>query len=278
MPSYGAVWQQRYAFAWDHTQIRPSKLSAFKAVAKRLVAAKARYRAVEAKTGVPWYMIAVIHEREASQNWHTQLAQGDPLNRKSTHVPKGEGPYASWEEGAIFALKRFKNVIDWRLEKILYHVEAYNGWGYYNHGVPSAYVWAGTTVYSSGKYVSDGVWSPTAVDQQLGCAGLIKCMMELDPSIQPQRETHGSKETEKKPPVGPIVVGGGAATVGLWSWFAAHPRLSILAALLVAGTVGYLVYHFSAHTSANNKENTDVGQDQNGVNTIPVDQSKVGQV
>jgi lysozyme family protein len=51
------------------------KPGSFNAVAKHLVdpSAKARYRAVSAKTGVPWAFIAVAHEREASQNWNTQL-------------------------------------------------------------------------------------------------------------------------------------------------------------------------------------------------------------
>ena len=33
------------------------------------LAAKARYQAVAAKTGVPWFVIAVIHQRESSQNF-----------------------------------------------------------------------------------------------------------------------------------------------------------------------------------------------------------------
>jgi lysozyme family protein len=68
----------------------------FAAYAKQLVAAKARYQAVEAKTGVPWYAIAVIHMRESSQSWAGSLAQGDPWNRVSTHVPAGRGPFVSW--------------------------------------------------------------------------------------------------------------------------------------------------------------------------------------
>jgi lysozyme family protein len=79
----------------------------FAAVAKRLVSsdAKSQYRAVAAKTGVPWAAIAVIHEREASQDWKGSLAQGDPWNRVSVHVPVGRGPFASWEDAAII-LKR----------------------------------------------------------------------------------------------------------------------------------------------------------------------------
>jgi lysozyme family protein len=73
-------------------------------IALHLFQAKKRYQAVEAKTGVPWAVIAVIHERESSQNFNTQLGQGDPLNRVSVHVPAGRGPFSTWEEGAYDAL------------------------------------------------------------------------------------------------------------------------------------------------------------------------------
>src|SRR5450631_3672478 len=73
-------------------------------VARRLLAAKARYQTVAARTGVPWFVIAVIHEREASQDWAGSLAQGDPWNRVSVHVPAGRGPFRSWEEAAVDAL------------------------------------------------------------------------------------------------------------------------------------------------------------------------------
>src|SRR3954468_4720639 len=82
------------------------KVSSFVSVAGRLAGwnAKQRYQPVALKTGVPWFVIAVIHEREASQNWSKSLAQGDPWNKKSVHVPKGRGPFKSWEEAAIDAL------------------------------------------------------------------------------------------------------------------------------------------------------------------------------
>jgi lysozyme family protein len=69
----------------------------FAATAKSLVGGKPRYQTVEAKTGIPWFVIAVIHERESSQNRFGSLAQGDPWNRVSVHVPKGRGPFQSWE-------------------------------------------------------------------------------------------------------------------------------------------------------------------------------------
>ncbi|WOH68115.1 hypothetical protein [Bradyrhizobium sp. BWA-3-5] len=55
----------------------------FASVARHLVAANAKthYQAVSAKTGVPWAVIAVIHQRECSQDWGGSLAQGDPHRR-----------------------------------------------------------------------------------------------------------------------------------------------------------------------------------------------------
>lgn len=188
MPTYGNRWPV-YAKQWDGMTLKQTRLSTINSTAKRLVAAKARYQAVEKVTGVPWWWIAATHEREASQSWSASLAQGDPWNRVSTHVPRGRGPFPSWEAAAIDALKidGVSNVKDWRLEKALFYWEAFNGWGYYSHGIPSPYVWGATSVQKPGKYVADGVWS-LAVDQQLGTAAMLKAMMALDPSIKPIRE------------------------------------------------------------------------------------------
>lgn len=156
-------------------------------IAANLYRAKARYQAVEAKTGVPWPIIAVIHERESSQNFRTQLGQGDPLNQVSTHVPKGRGPFSSWEEGAYDALVLCPPFLarrkDWSLSAALTALETYNGIGYAAKGVPSPYLWAGTDQYVSGKYVKDGVYDPSKVDAQMGCAALLMALMALDPSI-----------------------------------------------------------------------------------------------
>lgn len=160
----------------------------FAPVAKRLVAAKERYQEVERETGVPWYFIAVTHQRESSQRWDRSLAQGDPWNKVSTHVPKGRGPFPSWEAAAIDALVKCAPYAarnkDWSIGGLLTMLERYNGLGYANKGIPSPYVWSGTDQYVRGKYVADGVFDPSAVDKQLGCAGLLLAMKNIDPSIE----------------------------------------------------------------------------------------------
>ncbi|MGY2807743.1 lysozyme family protein [Bradyrhizobium sp. USDA 4506] len=60
----------------------------FTGVAKRLVApeAKARYQAVEVKTGVPWAFIAVAHERESSQDSTARRERGRTrIGRSAAH-------------------------------------------------------------------------------------------------------------------------------------------------------------------------------------------------
>jgi lysozyme family protein len=161
----------------------------FSSIAKHLVSptAKPRYQAVAAKTGVPWAVIAAIHERECSQDWTGSLAQGDPWNGISVHVPAGRGPFKSWEEAAIDALvncaPHAARNRDWSIGGTLTKLEEYNGLGYASRGVPSPYLWSGTDQYRSGKYVRDGVYDPDAVDSQLGCAGLLMAMMALDRTI-----------------------------------------------------------------------------------------------
>lgn len=177
--------KQLNAARWARAKL--TRGAEFKPVAKRLVAAKERYMAVSDQTGVPWFFIAVTHQRESAQRWDRSLAQGDPWNKKSVHVPKGRGPFASWEEAAVDALvvcppKAASNK-DWSIGGLLTMLEQYNGLGYANKGIPSPYIWSGTDQYQRGKYIADGKFSATTVDKQLGCAGLLLAMREIDPSI-----------------------------------------------------------------------------------------------
>lgn len=172
---------------WQAAHVMASLVPLITSVSRRLLSAKMRYQAVEAATHVPWAIIAVIHERESSQSWQASLAQGDPWNKVSVHVPRGRGPFSSWEEAAIDALTVCQPHLaqwdDWSIGGALCALDAYNGEGYWLHGMPSPYLWASTDQYSRGKYVSDGHFDPGAVDHQLGCAALLLRMTDLDPTI-----------------------------------------------------------------------------------------------
>ena len=190
----------------EHRWANAKQTRDFGGVAKRLVAAKGRYQAVAARTGVPWAFIAVVHEREASQNWQTQFGQGDPLDRVSVHVPRGRGPFKTWEDGAYDALVNCSPFAsrnkDWGIGATLTKLEEYNGLGYAARNQPSPYVWSGTDQYKSGKYVRDGVYDPSVVDSQPGCAGLLMAMMSIDPSITFEG-AKSSVGTKPSSPIGP---------------------------------------------------------------------------
>jgi lysozyme family protein len=186
----------------------------FGPVAKRLCAAKARYQTISDATGVPWFAIAVIHEREASQRFDRQLGQGDPLNQVSTHDPAGRGPFFdhpndppgqdAFYRGALDALTDCEPYAarwrDWSAGGTMTLLEQYNGLGYAAKGLPSPYVWSGTDQYRSGKYVADHVFDPNVVDSQLGCAGLIKAMMAIDPTIAFTGATDATPKPIPPPP------------------------------------------------------------------------------
>jgi lysozyme family protein len=159
--------------------------------ARVAVANKGRYLAIARQAGMPdiaWVFIAVSHYRESSQDFSKSLAQGDPWNAVSHNVPAGRGPFKSFEEAAVDALVKCApyaaRLTNWSIGGMLTNLERYNGIGYANNGIPSPYIWSGTDQYQSGKYVRDGVFDPNAVDKQLGCAGLILTMMQLDASIK----------------------------------------------------------------------------------------------
>lgn len=230
---------------WDKCIVNPDKIAAFKQVGDRLSAstAKARYQTVEKKTGVPWWFIAVVHEREASQRWDRSLAQGDPWNKKSTHVPANRGPFNSWEDAAYDALVNCPPYAarnkDWTIGGALTMLEKYNGLGYYRKGIPSPYIWAGTNQYSRGKYVSDGVFSATTVDTQLGVAGLLKSMGTFSKVTPVAAASAGAAGA---------VVAGGAAMASTphhyWPWI-----IGGTTAVAAAGGLGALIYNFNQRST-----------------------------
>ena len=172
---------------WKACHVTPDLIPLIDRISHRLCASKGTYQTVEAVTGVPWAIVAVIHERESSQSWFGSLAQGDPWNKVSIHVPRGIGPFSSWAAAAIYALQNCRPFAakwtDWTIPGALCLLEQYNGEGYWNIGLPSPYLWSSTDQYRAGKYIADGHFDPNAIDHQTGCAALLKRMALIDQSI-----------------------------------------------------------------------------------------------
>lgn len=165
--------------------IRPAKAAEIETLVNRLIGNRARYEAVAQKTGVPWQVVAVIHNMESSQSFTRHLHNGDPLTARTVQVPAGRpktgSPPFTWEAscGDALGMKDLGSV-NWTLADTLYQLEGYNGWGYRLHHqhVLSPYLWSGSNHYTSGKYVKDGVWSDTAVSGQMGAAVLLRRLAE----------------------------------------------------------------------------------------------------
>jgi lysozyme family protein len=159
-------------------------------VARQIKNNKARYDAVASKTGVPWYVVGIIHYRESSLNFQKHLHNGDPLAAPTVNVPAGR-PSANrknftFEESASDALtlNGFNKKSFTTIPTTLKALEEYNGLGYTKYdNIKSPYVWSGTNLYSAGKYTSDGNLSATVVDQQMGAAAIIKALQKLGVNI-----------------------------------------------------------------------------------------------
>ena len=173
-----------YITLWGELAIRRSAETKLKTIIEKIILTRKAYEVVESQTGIPWYVIAAIHNLESSLNFKTHLHNGDSLDRRTINVPAGRprngNPPFTWMESAKDALDYlgFTDVSDWTLPRICYVLEGYNGWGYrlYHSHVKSPYLWSYSNHYTKGKYIKDGRWSEDTVSEQIGAIVLIKAM------------------------------------------------------------------------------------------------------
>lgn len=182
--------KNEYERNWANLEIRPSRLADANAVARRAINGKTTYQQIERLTGVPWHFAALCHYRESNFDFDTYLGNGESLHRVTTIVPKGRGPFATFVDGAVdaFRIENFVGTHDWSIARILFRLEAFNGFGYHAKGCNSPYLYGGSTLYGppearAGKFVRDHVFDPNHVDSQLGTAVILRAMMSLDSSI-----------------------------------------------------------------------------------------------
>jgi lysozyme family protein len=155
----------------------------------KLISNAPRYKEVEARSHVPWYVVGVMHIMECDGRFDCHLHNGDPLAHKTVHVPAGRPNLDkwTWEDSAVDALEWEKKVSwdargldpdDWSLPAILYRLEAWNGFGARKRGVPTPFLWSGTTYYKTGKYGADGIWDSALRSQQVGAAPIIRALVQ----------------------------------------------------------------------------------------------------
>ena len=130
-------------------------------------APQARYAALADQVGVPWYFVAVVHQREGSGNFSQSVRDGHRL-------PAG----LSWEDDALAVMQeQCGGWHNWSLPGLLYRLEAYNGFGYRQYQINSPYLWSFATCYTRGKFVADGRFDSDQVDAQPGTAVILHRMV-----------------------------------------------------------------------------------------------------
>jgi len=173
------------AARWQSATIPKHRLHEAQVIAQRIERNKARYEAVSRSTGVPWHVIASLHNMEAGGDFTCHLHEGSSLKFRTRDEPKGRplppaNPPFSWEVSAIDAMLFDRmHLKNWQeIGSALTAAEYYNGSGYarFHPATPSPYLWAGTSVERPGKYTSDGHWSPTARSSQIGVAAIWKVL------------------------------------------------------------------------------------------------------
>lgn len=180
--------EPEYAALIAAARIRPECEHVLEITGQRLLHDKATYAEVSAKTAVPIAVLMALSEREMSGNLHCYLGNGQRLTMRTTIVPAGRGPFPDFVAGALDALHldhidQVASTIGWSMASAAYESEEWNGEGYRHMGIPSPYVFGGTTVQKPGKYIRDHDFDRSVMDPQLGTIAIIEKLIELDPSL-----------------------------------------------------------------------------------------------
>lgn len=155
--------------------------------AQRLIQHIAPYKEAQTRFGIPAIWLATVGEREDGANiFHSYFGNGDPLDRPTRDVPRNRGPFSSFEAGLEDAI-RYDHIpmpgVTWTWSWFCYKGEAWNGFGYRSHGIHTPYLWAGSNIYRTGKYDSDGHFDAGMTDEQLGIVPIARCMVAIDPTL-----------------------------------------------------------------------------------------------
>src|SRR4051812_12770882 len=133
--------REGYADLWNGMEI--SRVAAAEKEARAIIAGKAHYLEVERDTKVPWFVVGIIHTREAGSppDWRACLHNGEDIigtGRRTRLVPAGRGPFDTFEEAAHDALVTCEHLdtLTWDAANgpllVAWVTEKFNGYGYRN--------------------------------------------------------------------------------------------------------------------------------------------------
>lgn len=155
---------------------------------------KSRFLFVQSKTGVPWFVVAIINIMEMGTNFDGTLLNGDDWSKKTVHYPSGKGPWGSWEEAAVYAINSEDEgwnfhppTMTWDIGTVFYFLEAWNGFNarmspQYDQTRPagaSPYIYSASQFYISGKKEENPTrFEPNLVSDQIGCMAFLRALQD----------------------------------------------------------------------------------------------------
>ena len=138
---------------------------------------KHEYIKVEELLTVPWEIVAALHSLESTFDLDKQILNGQKWDQETTWVPKGLGPWISFESSCVSAFNRHKPPIKYTIEEVSNFAERWNGGGYAKRNKLSPYLYSFSNLgLKTGKFVSDGRYSSTAISKQCGFLVLLKAL------------------------------------------------------------------------------------------------------
>lgn len=184
VPSYEKL-APAYARQWAELVPDAKHLPALRSICAKLLTHKATYEGVaQSVWGRPdyWWYVAITDQMEGGGGANTYLGNGQSLSRVTTEVPAGRGPFSSFHDGAIDALRGVPAPTS--VSRAAYNWEGFNGWGYLSKPITDPYLDSFSNLYTKGKYTSDHHYDPEAVSAQPGALTILKVLVQLDPTIQ----------------------------------------------------------------------------------------------
>lgn len=168
--------QIEYETLYRDAVLRPDMSSSVAAAARRIAANRARYEPIAVATGVPWYVIGILHAVQCEMQFDRNLRDGVPLARSSDRAE-------TFEDAAIQALRSvgLDRIRDWSIARVAWALETWNGLGYRREGIHSPFLWSGTTMYESGLFIAPGVFSRVTVAKTCGGMAILKMLLEIEP-------------------------------------------------------------------------------------------------
>jgi lysozyme family protein len=157
----------------NNMAVQQPKLAAFNTVISELQRNRVRYEKVSQNLHIPWKLVAVIHYAKDLCDFRRDLETGHTYQQEN---------YKTWEEAATVSIGRVLEkftgnyaIKGWSFEEMLALAEDYFEQGYYEKGILSPILWAGTNNYLKGRLTGNH-FEQDDLYYRLGVAPLVQLL------------------------------------------------------------------------------------------------------